>query len=115
PLTEAADARGSAVGNTDGNVRVFGPWTGRTRKTFEHKSVAVASLSFSPDGRWLASGGEASEQPAKELIVWDVASGGVKFSTDANRGFSRIAFSADGKWLAAVGGAGNAVVWPTDS
>jgi len=114
-IAYSPDGHWLAAGNTDGKVRLFDAWTGRTRKTFEHKSVSVASLSFSPDGRWLASGGEANEQPAKELIVWDVASGAVKFSTDANRGFSRIAFSADGKWLAAVGGAGKVIVWHTDS
>jgi WD40 repeat protein len=114
-IAYSPDGRWLAAGNSDGKVRLFDAWTGRTRKTFDHKGVAVASLSFSPDGRWLASGGEATEQPAKELIVWDVSGGGVKFSTDANRGFNRIAFSADGKWLAAVGGAGKVVVWHTDS
>src|SRR5262245_41046532 len=114
-IAYSPDGRWLAAGNTDGKVRLFDVWTGRARKTFEHKGVAVASLSFSPDGRWLASGGEASEQPAKELVVWDVTNGAVKFSTDANRGFNRIAFSADGKWLAAVGGAGKVVVWHTDS
>lgn len=114
-IAYSPDGRWLAAGNADGKVRLFDAWTGRTGKTFDHKSVAVSSLSFSPDGRWLASGGEASEQPAKELIVWDIAGGAVKFSTDANRGFSRIAFSADGKWLAAIGGAGKVVVWHTDS
>jgi WD40 repeat protein len=114
-IAYSPDGHWLAAGNTDGKVRLFDAWTGRTHKTFDHKSVSVASLSFSPDGRWLASGGEASEQPAKELVVWDVGSGNVKFSADANRGFNRIACSADGKWLAAVGGAGKVVVWHTDS
>jgi WD40 repeat protein len=109
------DGRTLAAGNNDGKVRLFDALTGRARMTLVHKSVAVAALSFSPDGRWLASGGEGTEQPAKELTVWDAVTGEVKFAAETNRGYSRLAFSADGKWLAAAASTGKVVVWHTGS
>jgi WD40 repeat protein len=54
---------------------------------------------FSPDGRILAAVGGAQETPGK-LMVWDLASGKVKFQANEAKGIRSMAYSPDGKTLA---------------
>ena len=64
----------------------------------QHKLAASPGLSvaFSPDGRWLASGGTAGS-----VSTWDVATAAqVCTITGHNRAVTSVAFSPDGRWLA---------------
>jgi WD40 repeat protein len=67
----------------------------------------VRSVTFSPDGRMLASGGGdvLKRPPVCELKLWDVASGKELGNLEGHQGmvFS-VAFSRDGKVLASGGG-----------
>lgn len=55
-------------------------------------------LAWSPDGRWIASGGECGE-----VLVLDAATGGLVHELEGDTKCGRVAFSADGASLAAVG------------
>jgi WD40 repeat protein/serine/threonine protein kinase len=69
----------------------------------------VQAVAFSPDGRWLASGGGGGGSRDSlthgELIVWDLATGEeVRRFKGENQGMVLcVAFSPDGKTLASVG------------
>jgi WD40 repeat protein/serine/threonine protein kinase len=103
----SADGKTIALGDTTGAVTLWQADTGKPVRPFARVPKAVTSLSFSPDGRWLAAArvdgrnGEMlfplAEPPRnEELIVWDVASGkeafhpkgyglGAEFSPDGSR------------------------------
>ena len=61
---------------------------------------ACLNLAFSPDGRFLASGGE--EYTVK---IWDVEKGGepVTILRGHKEDIYAVAFSPDGRWLASAG------------
>jgi len=59
---------------------------------------AVKSVTFSPDGSWLAGGAHDGT-----ICVWDAATGEVLHSvTSSNGPVCCVTFSPDGSWLAAV-------------
>jgi len=65
-----------------------------------HRSVPVFALRFSPDGRWLYSGG------VHEVLVWDVTSGVLaKRISGLPQRIHALRFSPDGQTLAVAGGA----------
>jgi WD40 repeat protein len=66
-------------------------------------AALVEALAFSPDGKWLASGG------FQEAVLWDTRTGAVlrKLTGFADR-VTALSFSPDGKQLAAGGGAAGA-------
>lgn len=74
----------------------------------------INSLSFSPDGQWLASGG------ADCLTrLWNLASGATTLTHVVLRGhedaISAIAFSPDGRWLATAGKDAQCRLWDLTS
>jgi WD40 repeat protein len=56
-------------------------------------------VAFSPDGRLLAAG-TGEPQETGEVIVWDVASGQVRFRHTEKTGVPALAFAPDGRTLA---------------
>ncbi|CDR10606.1 trypsin-like peptidase domain-containing protein [Streptomyces iranensis] len=90
-------------------VRLWDATTGKSRGAFTGQPASVTSLSFSPDGRSLASNRD------EDAVVWDVASGKPHTILRGNR-YSKVtsvAFSPDGKTLAIGTDTGRLKLWDT--
>jgi WD40 repeat protein len=87
--------KGWACGPDHGIIRLFEVATGQERATFKHDGTAD-SVSFSPDGKWLASGGGLRAK------VWDIATGLVRTTIggESGLGVDCVSFSPDGRTLA---------------
>ena len=92
-----------AVGSTIG-VWLYDVKTGKELSMFPSK---CQSLTFSPDGRFLANGGGRSSR--NELQLWEVASGRKVALTDTLSSASVVRFSENGKVLTSVGVWGNTI------
>ena len=66
------------------------------------------SLAFSPDGRFLANGGEYSG--ASKVQLWEIATGREVLLPEVYDSATALRFSSDGKMLVSVGSAGWALV-----
>jgi WD40 repeat protein len=73
--------------------------------TFGAHAGDTFTLTFSPDGRFLASGGGTVE--ARDVRIWSVAEGRQLAALDLfEQSVFGLAFSPDGRWLAAAGESG---------
>ena len=81
--------------------------SGRSIKTFSEHGGVVHSVSFSSDGRYLASGSSDSK-----IIVWDVVRG-VAYRTFSERDgvVHSVSFSPDGRYLASGSSDSKVIVW----
>src|SRR5262249_48158559 len=71
----------------------------------------LRAAEFSPDGKWIATGGVAADGKTSEVQIWDVTTGDPAFPAlqydppeagDGIIGVGQIAFSRDGQLLAAA-------------
>jgi len=107
------DGRFIAVGRTGNNAKIIDFQTGRIFKTLRGHNAMVISLSFSRDGKLLATGGIDGK-----AIVWDVESGKpvriISFP-DQNLAIFSVDISHDGKLLATADWGGDVVIWDIES
>jgi WD40 repeat protein len=101
-----------AAGSCDGGVYV---WEVHSRKTAAVLRGAgkrpVRDLVFSPDGRWLASGGD---HPDHAICIWDLETRTpLQFLRGHDRIISSLAVSADGELLASGSEDGAIRLWDT--
>jgi WD40 repeat protein len=69
-------------------------------KTLEGHTTRVWCVAFSPDGKVLASGGNAEIGVPTELKLWDIGTGETKVTLTERATKRWVAFSPDGKHLA---------------
>jgi WD40 repeat protein len=92
-----------------GEIKVWDRATGQVKATLRGHRSRVRSVAFSPDGKLLASGGEAEDhglaKARGEIKLWDAATGKLKAVIKSLTGpVESMVFSPDGKLLASGGG-----------
>jgi WD40 repeat protein len=100
-------AYGTVPGDEEANVSLWDLSTGKRLSRFRGHTFSVASVGFSPEGRYILSGSLDGT-----IRVWDTKNGGVALTiTPENkekgypRGIEAAAFSSTGRYiLAGVGG-----------
>lgn len=92
-----------ATANKDGSIILWDTETGSRIALLNGHSL-VGALAFSPDGKWLISGGGFDDYGFAEadttLRVWDAASGALRAEFEFNSAPYEIALTADGTTIA---------------
>ena len=121
------DGKVFASAGRDRVIRIWDPQTRREVETIRTILVdntlqevyegPIHSLAFSPDGKWLVSGGEDNEGGVKDktLMMWDTTLWAeqppVIFQGGPNSDITVIKFSPDGQTLASAYNNGEIVTW----
>lgn len=87
-----------ATGGLDNKVKIWELLGGKILWTLEKHTYHIWEVSFSPDGKRLATGSGSSESI---VIIWDVATGkDIMTLNESNKGVWGMSFSPDGRYLA---------------
>lgn len=114
------DGKMLASASDDRNVKLWDVQTGNQIANFEHKistgnsdeysDVSAKSVAFSPDGKYLASGGSDGN-----VILWDVESKQLVRYFNDYYWIWTIAFAPDGKTLASSGEGSAILIWNVEN
>jgi WD40 repeat protein len=103
------DGKRVAAGCEDGTLKVWDSATGEELLTLRGHQGAIFGLTFSADGKLLASGGAKADTAIR---VWEAATGRLLSTLTGHPDWvSQLAFNADGKLLASSSRDQTAIVW----
>lgn len=112
------DGRFFASTGADMTIRIWETESGEVVQRLKGHTNGIAAIAYSPDGRYIVSGGGWFGSSGRDDIVvglWDAGSGELVMSiTDHSRAVASVAFSPDGKRLATAGLDGNIHVYECD-
>ncbi len=101
------DGTTCATGHEDGAIRLWDWAAGRMRQIVKGHKLPIYALAYSPDGKYLVSGGGINNDRRREgeLRLWDTASLKLQFVfPNLSAGVNSLAFSPNGRTLAALAG-----------
>jgi WD40 repeat protein len=113
----AVSPNGKYVGavNMEGKVAVWEKENGRLLHEFSGSKTGEASLAFSPDGQYLATGGRFDNQTGTgdfRVRVWELKTGKLKAQFPAQKGsIGELVFSSDGAILLSAGFNQPVIAW----
>ena len=105
-----------AVGTCDHAIQLWDLKSMTLVRRMPLPQECAESLSFSPDGRLLATGLYGCCRGARQGVqVWDPRSGTLVRELASGQGIRHVTFSGNGRWLAGVdaGGAAHVFEWPS--
>jgi len=106
------DGKTLATASTDGTVRLWDPANGNEIATLDEHRFQILAISFSSDGKRLAS----SSDEEGLFFVWDIASKQTVEGRRVGQGLiASLAFSPDSKTIGAVGFNGSVRLFPLDA
>ena len=104
-----------AVETCDRAINLWDVTSHRLVRRLALTQECAQSLSFSPDGAYLATGAEGCCSEPSGLQVWDVRSGTLTRELAKGTRIRHVVFGGDGRWLAGVAANGDAILfeWPS--
>ncbi len=110
------DGKHHVLGRYDGTLSVRELDIGRPTRTFKGHTRRVTRVTFSPDGKRIASVSSRSDKEPdtarSEVKVWDAATGQPISTFTGHAGVvTMLSFSPDGKWIASVSEDRMLMVW----
>jgi small GTP-binding protein len=108
-----------ATGGDDGSVRLWDGSSGKLLAELRDHRGAVYAFAWSPNGQYLASGGErspVSNEVDNDIRIWDISERSLKYTLTGHEGFvSDIVWSPDSSTLASVSLDRTVRVWDPNS
>jgi RNA polymerase sigma factor (sigma-70 family) len=101
------DSKTLASKGDDNTVVLWDLKEGKPGRTLKGHKGAVSAVTFSRDGRWIATGASTAKEDDYEVILWDAKAGEVKQTFPGlTEPVHVVAFAPDGKTLAVCAGGG---------
>jgi WD40 repeat protein/tRNA A-37 threonylcarbamoyl transferase component Bud32 len=115
-LAFSPDGRLLASSHDGGRLVLWDVAAARVKRTIQAHNLLATGVTFSPDGKQLASVSGDSRVPFTngEIKLWDPATGKLRLTLPSSTGgLYAVAFAPDGRTVAATGVRGTVYLWDT--